>query len=114
MGRKLADALTAAGVKAIKHDDFFAQDTPDEDWLTHAGHENWVVVTKDKLIRKRLIERHALSRARVRAFVFTGGNLSGVEMAEIISAALPRIHRILNSTDAPFIAHGSLEPVTSR
>jgi hypothetical protein len=60
---QLAAALIAAGVAAITHDSVFAQDTPDEEWLTRAGYEGWVVLTKDKLIRKRPIEREALVAA---------------------------------------------------
>lgn len=82
----------------------FAQDTPDEEWLTRAGQESWIVLTKDKLIRKRPIEREALVAADVRAFVFTGGNMSGLEMAESIVAAIPRMLRILETTRSPFIA----------
>ncbi len=104
MGRKLANALEVAGVNAIQHDDVFPQDTPDEEWLTRAGAEGWIVLTKDKMIRKRIIERQALVRAKVRAFVFTGGNISGVETAELIVAALPRMERIINANRAPFIA----------
>jgi hypothetical protein len=96
--------MTIAGVAAITHDSVFAQDTPDEEWLIRAGREGWIVLTKDKLIRKRPIEREALTAAHVRAFVFTGGNMSGVEMAESIVAAIPRMLRILATTQPPFIA----------
>ena len=105
MGRKIAAALIAAGVKAITHDSVFQEeDTPDDVWLSRAGSEGWIVLTKDKLIRKRPIERHALLASGVRAFVFTGGNLSGVEMAESIIGALPRILRVVENTSPPFIA----------
>lgn len=104
MGHRLADALRNAGVVALTHDSIFGQDTPDEEWLTRAGREGWVVLTKDKEIRKRPLERRALMRARVRAFVFTGGTISGIETAEVIVAALPRIHRILGDEKPPFIA----------
>jgi hypothetical protein len=74
-----------------------------------------VVLTKDKLIRKRPIEREALVAANVRAFVFTGGNMSGVEMAESIVGAIPRMRRIIETTPAPFIARitgsGSVEVI---
>jgi len=63
-----------------------------------------VVLTKDKLIRKRPIEREALVAADVRAFVFTGGNMSGVEMAESIVAAIPRMLRLIAAAKPPFIA----------
>ena len=104
MGRRLAVALIEAGVAAIAHDSVFAQDTPDEEWLLCAGREGWVVLTKDKWIRKRPLERAALIGARVRAFVFTGGNLSGVEMAEVLVRALPRMYRVIETTPPPFIA----------
>lgn len=55
----------------------------------------------------------ALISAGVRAFVFTGGNVSGVELAETIVEALPRIERVLAKTKPPFIcritAAGSVE-----
>lgn len=89
---------------AITHDSVFAQDTPDEEWLTRAGQMGWIVLTKDKFIRKRPLERKALLAAYVRAFVFTGGNMSGVEMAESLVAAIPRMLRIIATTPPPFIA----------
>ncbi|HEY2323667.1 MAG TPA: hypothetical protein VGJ82_12475, partial [Thermoanaerobaculia bacterium] len=78
MGRQIAVALSEAGVKTITHDSVFQeQDTPDDVWLARAGSEGWIVLTKDKLIRRRPLERQALIASGVRAFVFTGGNLSG-------------------------------------
>jgi len=99
-GPQTRRCFECSGVHAIHHDDVFPEATPDEEWLTRAGAENWVVITKDKLIRKRPIERMALKRAKVRAF----GNLSGVETAEIILGALPRMQRMLAARSASFIA----------
>jgi hypothetical protein len=42
--------------------------------------------------------------AHVRAFVFTGGNMSGVEMADSIVAAIPRMLKVIAATPPPFIA----------
>jgi uncharacterized protein with PIN domain len=54
LGRKFAiEALRAAGFTAIAHDEQFAQDTYDEDWLKVAGKNGWIVVTKDRKIRYR-------------------------------------------------------------
>lgn len=63
-----------------------------------------MVLTKDKLIRKRPIQRGALIAASVRAFVFTGGRVSGVEMAESIVGAIPHMLTIIATTPPPFIA----------
>jgi PIN like domain len=105
MGRKLAAALRDAGFAAVAHDSIFADDaTLDTVWLERAGAEEWLVLTKDKLIRKRPLERRTLIEARVRAFVFTGGNMSGVEMAEIITECASKLLRIAARTPAPFVA----------
>lgn len=104
MGRKLVQALKDAGVDAIVHDDVFAQNALDEDWLLAVGARGWVVITKDKLIRKRPLEREALLKAGVRAFVFIGGNMSGIEMAETIVSAVAKMRRIIQKTPPPFVA----------
>ncbi len=96
----------------------FPQDTPDAEWLARAGREGWIVLTKDKLIRKRPLEREALAAANVRAFVFTGGNMSGIEMAESIVAAIPRMLRLVAATPPPFIARitgsGTVDVIETR
>jgi predicted nuclease of predicted toxin-antitoxin system len=76
----------------------------DADWLAAIGKENWICLTKDKHIRRRLAERNALLAARVRAFVLTSGNLTGAEMAEIFASNVRRIERFARRTKPPFIA----------
>jgi hypothetical protein len=63
-----------------------------------------VVVTKDKKIRKRPLERQALTTAGVRAFVLVSGRLRAVEMAAIFSAAMPAMLKMVASQPPPFIA----------
>jgi hypothetical protein len=75
----------------------------DVEWLAVAGAEEWIVLTRDKQIRLREIERNALVASNVAAFVFTGGNASGVETTEAIVTALPRIERIVAAEAPPFI-----------
>jgi hypothetical protein len=61
------------------------------------------VLTRDKHIRLREIERNALLASNVAAFVFTGGNSSGVETAEAVIGALGRVEKTLLSETPPFI-----------
>lgn len=99
----------------VRHKERFRHDVNDVEWLTVAGREGWVVLTRDKNIRLREIERNALVSANVAAFVFTGGNASGIEMTEAIVAALPRIDKFLARNRPPFIcritASGQVEPL---
>src|SRR5205814_1295033 len=72
LGRyKMAGALRIAGLNVEIHDDHFAQDAKDEEWLMVVGQKNWVVVTRDERIRYRAAAKQAIRRAKVRAFVLT-------------------------------------------
>jgi hypothetical protein len=104
MGRGLARRLVAEGLNAVHHDNLFEPGTPDERWLTVVGAKGMIVLTKDDRIRYRQNEKLALLQAGVRAFVFTGGNMSGVEMADTIIAVLPKMRRILASHSGAFVA----------
>jgi hypothetical protein len=105
-GLLVAQALRAADpeITVVAHDDVFPQDTPDEDWLPLVGERQWILITKDQKIRKHPLQKRALLAARVRAFFFTGGNITGPEMAEIVSAQLPSILKLAAATSAPFLA----------
>jgi hypothetical protein len=74
------------------------------EWLRYVGIRQWVVVTKDKRIRRRLVEREALVNARVRAFVLGSGNLSGVAIAAVLGAAMPAMLKLIAEQEPPFIA----------
>jgi uncharacterized protein with PIN domain len=106
LGRyKMAGALRIAGLNVEIHDDHFAQDAKDEEWLIVVGQKNWVVVTRDERIRYRAAAKQAIRRAKVRAFVLTAqGNLRAEMLAEIFLKALPKIRRTVGQRQPPFIA----------
>ena len=72
----VATALRDAGAVVERATERFPRGTPDEAWLASAGRNRWVVLTRDQRIRYRQLELLALREARVRAFVFTGGNVT--------------------------------------
>lgn len=98
-------ALRAAGATVVRLTDHFEKGTEDRLWLERAGAEGWVVLTRDKRIRYRELELRALRAARVRAFVFTGGNVGMKDTAELLAQALPSIERIARSEPGPCIYH---------
>jgi predicted nuclease of predicted toxin-antitoxin system len=87
--KRIATALRQVGAIVHIHDDYFPPDAKDEDWLAEAGRREWVVLTKDHRIRYRHVERLALMRGGVAAFILTSGDLQGDEMAQIFVKALP-------------------------
>ena len=102
--KKVAEALRQAGIAVEIHEDHFPSDAKDEVWLTEVGSRGWVVLTKDRHIRYREPEINAILKAHVAAFVLTGGNLTGDEMAAVFVKALPQIRKLLSKHARPFIA----------
>lgn len=106
LGRKIIPgALRETGEEVRVHDEHFPQDTRDEVWLGDVGKRGWVVLTKDKHIRYRAVELHALRAANVRAFVLAArGDLSGTEVGQIFVKALRAMKKLCKTTSPPFIA----------
>lgn len=82
----------------------FSTGTQDVDWLPQVGQRRWILITKDKSIRKREIELRALNQARVRTFVLTAAGLTGEEQAGVLKEALPAMLRLLRRRAEHFVA----------
>ena len=106
LGRhKMARILRAAGLKVEVHDDHLPQNATDPEWLTLAGKNGWIVVTRDERIRYRVAEKQAIRCAKVRAFVIVAhGDLRIEEIAEILLKALSKVESIAVQEKPPFIA----------
>ena len=97
-------ALREAGAEVRTLADEFKAGTKDVDWLTGLHGHDWIVLTKDKNIRRRPLEIDALIGAGLRVFVVTATDLTGEETGQIIVKALPKIRRLCKRQPAPFIA----------
>src|SRR5262249_54932445 len=60
--KKVPEALRAAGLEVRVHDELFPQGTQDVVWLSEAGANGWVVVTRDDRIRYNQLEKQARPR----------------------------------------------------
>lgn len=104
LGRKVfPERLQRAGVDLEIHYDHFAQGTEDKDWLGDVADRGWVLLTLDARLRYNRLERDAIMRHGLAAFVLVGGQ-SHVEKAEIFLEAHPRVLRFLQAQEPPFIA----------
>jgi hypothetical protein len=66
LGNKLiVETLRSAGVTVEIHDDHFAKDAPDLDWIPEIGKRGWVVLTKDARIGTNQLERLAVASAQM-------------------------------------------------
>jgi predicted nuclease of predicted toxin-antitoxin system len=105
LGRGLVvEALRAAKLEVHAHDDHFAQNTPDAEWLVEVVRRGWVVLTKDKNIRVNALERTALIRANVACIMLGRGDLTATAMAQVFIDALPLIQRVLRRFALPLAA----------
>ncbi len=96
--------LRELGVSVEPHSAHFRPDEEDPVWLPEVGARGWVVLTRDERIRYRAAERRVLVRAKVKAFVLVAQNMRGSEMADVLVAALPEIHQLIDENEPPFIA----------
>lgn len=101
LGKHVPAALIAAGHDIRPWYDHFPG-LADIEWLPAIGDRGWVLLTKDKDIRRRPLEVEAILNAGVRAFVLTATELRKEEQAEIFLRAMRKIVRICRQR-GPFI-----------
>jgi hypothetical protein len=97
-------ALESSNTDFVRHGSRFKPGALDEEWLPVVGGAGWAVLTCDKRIRYNQLEREKIIEYGIREFVFTSGNLSGKEMGEILTKALPKMKKLFEEYPAPFIA----------
>jgi predicted nuclease of predicted toxin-antitoxin system len=105
LGKKLiATAFQSSGIAVEIHDDHFAKDAQDVDWLPEVGKQGWVILTKDARIGKNHLERMAVTNAGISMFTLASQNLSGKEMADIFLGSITKMQEFVRTHPAPFIA----------
>lgn len=102
--KRVGQGLRAAGYQAEAHDAHFAQDTLDVDWMQHVGARGWVVLSKDKGIKRNVLEVQAIVQSCAAVFVLSGRDLTADTMVGAFLGAMRRMERVLRRYDPPFIA----------
>lgn len=99
--RRLGDALRDAAIPFIVHDDKFAKNCADVDWLPVVGREGWIVITRDKNIRRKPNELQAFRDAKVIAFALASGNASADDTARLVVSLYPKFLRKVRGAKPP-------------
>jgi len=102
--RDVPDAIRARGLTVEIHADHFQHDAPDSVWIPEVGRRGWIIVTKDKSIRKRYVEIAALLKANVPSFVLTSGETTAQQNAVTILKAINNMIECIRSIAPPFLA----------
>ena len=104
LGKSVGNALQAIGKKVEFHNDHFAPDSPDTEWLPIVSQRGWIVLTKDENIGRNILEVQAIADNKARVFILVSGNLSTQGMINIFVDAIEKIEKIVKGNSAPFIA----------
>lgn len=105
LGKNLvANALRNAGALVEVHDDYFAPDALDTDWLPEVSQRGWIVLTRDARMGLNILEQVAIASSAARVFVVSIDDATGDNMAAALTQALPKMERLTQSHQAPFIA----------
>ncbi|MEB3119741.1 MAG: hypothetical protein VKL41_00780 [Snowella sp.] len=104
LGKSVGIALQAIGKKVEFHNDHFAPDSPDTEWLPIVSQRGWIVLTKDENIGRNILEVQAIADNKARVFILVSGNLSTQGMINIFVDVIKKIEKIVRGNSAPFIA----------
>jgi hypothetical protein len=96
--------LRAVGADVRAHDDHFPQAALDEDWIPQVSAQGWVILTKDKNIRRTAGEREAVLLSNARVVTLSSGNMRGADMAALFVNRLAEIEQLAASHPPPFVA----------
>ena len=86
---------------------------PDVEFLPIIGGRQWVLITKDKNVRRNQLEVEAILNSDVRAFVVTAANLSHERIAQLVLKAMPKITRI-SRQQGPFVYNITASGIVSQ
>lgn len=106
---QLVEAALAPEERTEIHDDHFAQNVKDTEWLSAVGARGWVVLSQDKAIVRNPLELRALLGAGVAFFGVGSGSMPGTDIGSGLARGLPGIRRALRRFGLPMIATVSLE-----
>jgi hypothetical protein len=102
LGIQLSNGLREFGEDTCHLHEYFAPGTHDEIWLQDIGERGWFLITVDKRIRRRPIEKEALLKYKVGAFFLGGKTMSRWDRIRQVVRIWHRIKEIAEKENPPF------------
>lgn len=102
--RRFPEALRAAGVVVHTHQEHFAQDAPDTEWVPEVARRGWPILSPNLRIARDRLEVAAVMTSGAAMFCLSGGHTTAEAQAANVIRCLPAIERILATVARPFIA----------
>lgn len=95
--------MLAAGANVEHAGGAFPFGTTDEVWLTACGERNWIVLTRDQRIRRRVLEREAIRQSAAAVFALTAGEATAAETGDVVVRLLVKFANMAVSEPKPFL-----------
>lgn len=103
-GHVFPGILREAGIAVHRHADHFRPDAPDTEWLPMVAERGWIILSNDRAILRRPLERDAVMQSGACLLVLIGGDAPAAQLARNFVNTLPQVQRLLAQTPPPFIA----------
>lgn len=104
MGHKIPIALTLLGIDIEIHDNYFDEQTSDDEWLERCAKSDWVALSFDRL---RLLSgaagREAIVEHGAGCFVFNVASKNAWARLRLIARVWDQIEAHSNETPRPFL-----------
>ena len=103
--RIFPDSLEGAGLQVVRHDDVFEDPaTPDTEWLKRVASEGWIAISGNQDILRQPLEVAALRQSGAVMLIVVGTHVPAHERARNFINTLPKIERLLKTTNPPAVA----------
>jgi hypothetical protein len=102
LGIQLSNGLKQFGEDTCHLLNVLEPGTPDEVWLQYIGERGWFLITVDRRIRKRPLEKEALKQYKVGAFFLLGKSMSRWDRIKQLVRAWEKILEIAGREKPPF------------
>lgn len=106
--------LREAGIVVHTHNQNFAHDAPDTEWIPQVAQRGWIILTSDAAIRRNPLERDAVLTSGATLLVLVGANAKAEELARNFVNTQAAIETFLASEPPPLIAKVFRPNPTSR
>lgn len=103
LGKQFPGILVQSGLRVERHDQHFAPDARDHDWLRVVGERGWIAVTHDRRIRYKPNELEAVMSNGV-ALLVVVGRAPFADLARSFVATRAVIERFVERHIPPYIA----------
>jgi hypothetical protein len=102
LGKQLSDGFKCFGEDTCHLLDYYDPGTKDEIWLEEIGKKGWILITKDRRIRRRPLEIEALKTNNVGAFFLSGKSMGKWESIKQLVQSWEKIQEIAKNNPRPF------------